>query len=176
MNEVVDFINLNRDRYIEELKAYLTIPSISALPEHAGDVRRAAQFTADALATAGLENLVFRNGTVGSIIYPGALFKVGGAVYGINSSAVIRNCRFEQNRSDYGGGAYLIYSNMLVEDCVFASNTGISQGGGLMVFDTTGIVRSCTFTANQCGIAGIGGRHRARSPHHCQFARNRPHL
>jgi acetylornithine deacetylase/succinyl-diaminopimelate desuccinylase-like protein len=57
MNQVVDFINVNRDRYIEELKQYLAIPSISALPQHAGDVRRAAEWTADALRTAGLENV-----------------------------------------------------------------------------------------------------------------------
>ena len=42
MNDVLDFININRDRYVDELKQYLAIPSISALPEHAGDVRRAA--------------------------------------------------------------------------------------------------------------------------------------
>src|SRR5918911_1399047 len=42
MNQVVDFINVNRDRYVEELKQYLAIPSISALPQHAADVRRAA--------------------------------------------------------------------------------------------------------------------------------------
>ena len=47
--QVVDFINVNRDRYVEELKQYLAIPSISALPQHAGDVRRAAEWTADAL-------------------------------------------------------------------------------------------------------------------------------
>ena len=49
MNQVVDFINVNRDRYVDELKQYLAIPSISALPEHAGDVRRAAEWTADAI-------------------------------------------------------------------------------------------------------------------------------
>ena len=32
MNDVVDFININRDRYVDELKQYLAIPSISALP------------------------------------------------------------------------------------------------------------------------------------------------
>ncbi len=42
MNDVVDFINMNRDRYVEELKDYLAIPSISALPQHAADVRKAA--------------------------------------------------------------------------------------------------------------------------------------
>ena len=35
MNNVIDFINTNRDRYLDELKDYLAIPSISALPEHA---------------------------------------------------------------------------------------------------------------------------------------------
>ncbi|MFZ4749015.1 MAG: hypothetical protein ACOYMM_00770 [Phycisphaerales bacterium] len=116
-----------------------------------------ATFTGGEPATAGLESLVFRNATVGALIYKGALFKVGGAVYGRDSSAVIRNCRFEGNRSDYGGGAYLLYCNMLVEGCEFTGNTGIAQGGGLMVFGTTGTVRNCTFTGNQCGIAGVGG-------------------
>ena len=53
MNQVIDFINVNRDRYIDELKQYLAIPSISALPQHAADVRRAAEWTAEALRTAG---------------------------------------------------------------------------------------------------------------------------
>jgi hypothetical protein len=116
-----------------------------------------ATFSGGEPATAGLENLVFRNGTVGSLIYKGALFKVGGAVYGTNSSAFIRNCRFENNRSDYGGAVYLIYSSFLAEGCVFSGNTGVSQGGGMMVFGSTGAVRNCTFTANRCGVAGVGG-------------------
>ncbi|HZM58696.1 MAG TPA: dipeptidase [Vicinamibacterales bacterium] len=57
MNQVVDFINVNRDRYVEELKQYLAIPSISALPQHSGDVRRAAEWTGDALRTVGMENV-----------------------------------------------------------------------------------------------------------------------
>jgi hypothetical protein len=116
-----------------------------------------ATFSGGEPATAGLENLVFRNGTAGSLIYKGALFKVGGAVYGTNSSAFIRNCRFENNRSDYGGAVYLIYSSFLAEGCVFSGNTGVSQGGGMMVFGSTGAVRNCTFTANRCGVAGVGG-------------------
>jgi acetylornithine deacetylase/succinyl-diaminopimelate desuccinylase-like protein len=57
MNQVVDFINVNRDRYVDELKLYLAIPSISALPQHAADVRRAAEWTGEALKTAGLQNV-----------------------------------------------------------------------------------------------------------------------
>jgi acetylornithine deacetylase/succinyl-diaminopimelate desuccinylase-like protein len=57
MNEVVDFINVNRDRYVDELKQYLAIPSISALPQHSADVRRAAEWTADSLRGAGLQDV-----------------------------------------------------------------------------------------------------------------------
>src|SRR5262245_6462408 len=57
MNNVIDFINVNRDRYLEELKALLAIPSISALPEHAGDVRRCAEWCADEMRRVGLQNV-----------------------------------------------------------------------------------------------------------------------
>jgi acetylornithine deacetylase/succinyl-diaminopimelate desuccinylase-like protein len=53
-NKVVDFINLHRDRHVEELKDYLAIPSISALPQHKGDVVRCAEWTAKHLERIGL--------------------------------------------------------------------------------------------------------------------------
>jgi len=56
VNNVIDFINLHRDRYVEELKSYLAIPSISALPEHAADVRRCAEWTVNELQRIGLQN------------------------------------------------------------------------------------------------------------------------
>src|SRR5918996_6093265 len=57
MDKVVDFINVNRDRYIDELKRYLAIPSISALPEHKGDVRKCAEWTADEMRRIGLSTV-----------------------------------------------------------------------------------------------------------------------
>ncbi len=57
MDNVIDFINVNRDRYLEELKAFLAIPSISALPQHAGDVRRCADWCADEMRRIGLQNV-----------------------------------------------------------------------------------------------------------------------
>jgi acetylornithine deacetylase/succinyl-diaminopimelate desuccinylase-like protein len=57
LNDVVDFINVSRDRYLTELKDYLAIPSISALPQHASDVRRCAEWTADELRRVGLQNV-----------------------------------------------------------------------------------------------------------------------
>src|SRR5690349_4162850 len=57
MDKVIDFININRDRYLDELKAFLAIPSISALPEHAPDVRRCAEWCADEMRRIGLQNV-----------------------------------------------------------------------------------------------------------------------
>jgi acetylornithine deacetylase/succinyl-diaminopimelate desuccinylase-like protein len=57
MNDVIDFIYTNRDRYVEELKQFLAIPSISAMPEHQGDVRRCAEWAAAEMARIGLENV-----------------------------------------------------------------------------------------------------------------------
>jgi acetylornithine deacetylase/succinyl-diaminopimelate desuccinylase-like protein len=54
---VIDFINTSRDRYLEELTQYLAIPSVSALAEHAGDMRRCADWTADHLRAIGLQNV-----------------------------------------------------------------------------------------------------------------------
>src|SRR5215467_4413206 len=57
MTSVIDFIHTNRDRYVQELKQYLAIPSISAMPQHAGDVKRCAEWTADEMRRVGLENV-----------------------------------------------------------------------------------------------------------------------
>jgi acetylornithine deacetylase/succinyl-diaminopimelate desuccinylase-like protein len=57
MDNVIDFVNVNRERYLEELKAFLAIPSISALPEHAGDVKHCADWCADEMRRIGLHNV-----------------------------------------------------------------------------------------------------------------------
>lgn len=57
MNDVIDFIQASRDRYVAELTQYLAIPSISAMPEHRGDVRRCAEHTAAEMARIGLEHV-----------------------------------------------------------------------------------------------------------------------
>jgi len=57
MDSVIDFINTHRDRYLDELKTFLAIPSISALPEHAGDVRRCAEWCASEMQRVGLQHV-----------------------------------------------------------------------------------------------------------------------
>src|SRR5258708_4913431 len=58
MSQAIDtFVRENEERLLDELKAFLRIPSISTLPENKGDVERAARFVADSLKSAGLENV-----------------------------------------------------------------------------------------------------------------------
>jgi acetylornithine deacetylase/succinyl-diaminopimelate desuccinylase-like protein len=53
----IDFARKNKERFVAELKDLLRIPSVSTLPEHAFDVRRAAEFVAAELKRIGMENV-----------------------------------------------------------------------------------------------------------------------
>jgi acetylornithine deacetylase/succinyl-diaminopimelate desuccinylase-like protein len=68
-NTVVDFINLHRDRYVDELKAYLAIPSISALPAHHGDVVRCAEWTAEQMKRIGLAGVKLLDTPGNPVVY-----------------------------------------------------------------------------------------------------------
>jgi acetylornithine deacetylase/succinyl-diaminopimelate desuccinylase-like protein len=52
-----DWVDGERERILSTLCDWLRIPSISAQPDHADDVRASAQFTARLLAEAGLEHV-----------------------------------------------------------------------------------------------------------------------
>jgi acetylornithine deacetylase/succinyl-diaminopimelate desuccinylase-like protein len=53
----LEFAVANRARFLDELKALLRIPSISTLPEHEADTRRAAEFCAAELRRIGMEHV-----------------------------------------------------------------------------------------------------------------------
>ncbi len=57
MEKIKSFILDNFDNYLEELKEFLKIPSISTLTETRGDVVKAAEFVADRLKLAGLSRI-----------------------------------------------------------------------------------------------------------------------
>ena len=54
---IIDFIQTHRDRYVNELGEWLAIPSVSALPQHADDVRRAAEWAAAELTRIGMHQV-----------------------------------------------------------------------------------------------------------------------
>ncbi len=57
MQNVINFIKENENRYIEELKEFLRIPSISTQQENKQDIRRAADFVAEKLKIAGMNRV-----------------------------------------------------------------------------------------------------------------------
>ncbi len=57
MTSLETYITENENRFLEDLKGWLRIPSISTLPEHAGDIRRAAEYAADQLRHIGFEEV-----------------------------------------------------------------------------------------------------------------------
>lgn len=56
MSDHLTFLAGNHDRYVDELRDFVRIPSISALPDHQKDVRLAATWICDRLTQAGLEH------------------------------------------------------------------------------------------------------------------------
>jgi acetylornithine deacetylase/succinyl-diaminopimelate desuccinylase-like protein len=57
MHNVVQFIQKNSDRYINELREFCAIPSVSTKSEHKKDIERCAGWVADHLRKIGMENV-----------------------------------------------------------------------------------------------------------------------
>jgi acetylornithine deacetylase/succinyl-diaminopimelate desuccinylase-like protein len=55
--EVIEYVRENRDHYVSELKEYLSIPSISTLPENKKDVEAAARWLKAQLESIGMERV-----------------------------------------------------------------------------------------------------------------------
>ena len=62
-----EYYTSHRDEFLDGLKEFLRIPSVS-LPEHKGDIARAAAFVADELKAAGLRNTVLIEGEGNPIV------------------------------------------------------------------------------------------------------------
>ena len=57
MPSAIAYAQQNQQRFLSGLKDLLRIPSVSTLPEHKEDIRRAAQFVADDMQRIGLEHV-----------------------------------------------------------------------------------------------------------------------
>ncbi len=57
MTTLETYITENENRFLEDWKGWLRIPSISTLPEHAGDIRSAAEYAADQLQRMDFEQV-----------------------------------------------------------------------------------------------------------------------
>jgi len=65
----MNYFQQHHQDYLEGLKAFLRIPSISTLSEHKPDIRRAAEFVRSDLAKAGLQNAELIEGQGNPLVY-----------------------------------------------------------------------------------------------------------
>jgi len=57
MEDALLFAQQNQESHLEELLAFLAIPSVSTQPKHRSDVKKAATWLAAKMDEAGLENI-----------------------------------------------------------------------------------------------------------------------
>jgi acetylornithine deacetylase/succinyl-diaminopimelate desuccinylase-like protein len=57
MTRLETYITEHEERFLDDLKGWLCIASISTLPEHVGDIQRAADYAADHMKRIGLEHV-----------------------------------------------------------------------------------------------------------------------
>ena len=57
MESVLAYIEANRERYLEELRRLLAVPSVSTNPENAADVHLAAEWLSEHMQSIGLEHV-----------------------------------------------------------------------------------------------------------------------
>jgi len=69
MKPVLSHIAKNKKRYLSELMEFLTIPSVSADPEYAKDVKKAAEFLKIRMTEAGLDNIKIYSTAGHPIVY-----------------------------------------------------------------------------------------------------------
>jgi acetylornithine deacetylase/succinyl-diaminopimelate desuccinylase-like protein len=85
MDALSAYLDANRDRFVEDLKAALRIPSISAQPEHRPDMQRCAQHLADELKSIGMTRAEVRPTAGHPLVYAewlGAPGKPTALIYG----------------------------------------------------------------------------------------------
>ena len=121
-----------------------------------GLITSIAKFTGGEPATAGVESLVFRSGTVGSRFTPATTFTVGGAIFATNTAAHIADCRFENCRADYGGAVYQLNGLFAWNNCVFVDNIANDEGGAVLVYNCTGSVLRRVFQLVILLVSGPG--------------------
>jgi acetylornithine deacetylase/succinyl-diaminopimelate desuccinylase-like protein len=69
MSKAMNYFQEHQQEYLDGLKAFLRIPSISTLSEHKPDLRKAAEFVRDELHRAGLQNASLIEGDGNPLVY-----------------------------------------------------------------------------------------------------------
>jgi len=113
--------------------------------------------------------------------YPGSRAN-GGGIYCYQSSPLITNCTFRENRftlggcgGGYGGGIYNLQSSPTLIECTFIENSAYYSGGGMYNSQSSPTLINCTFVGNSAYHSGGGMCNSLISPTliNCAFRFNR---
>jgi acetylornithine deacetylase/succinyl-diaminopimelate desuccinylase-like protein len=77
MHPAIRYIQQRRESFVEQLKAFVRIPSVSTKPEHKGDVGRAADWVAAEMRSIGLERVQIMPTAGHPVVYGDWLQAVG---------------------------------------------------------------------------------------------------
>jgi|GEM_PF-465947 len=116
------------------------------------------RFTGGEPAIAALECVTVRGGTSGSPVPNNPTVLVGGAIFGYNSAASVRDCFIQNNAAGFGGGAYFLNCTGSITNTVFRNNNASSDGGGLQVNQSAMNITDVVVESNICNSRG-GGIH-----------------
>ena len=75
--DLIEYIESKREENLNELKEFLRIPSVSAKSEHKTDIEKAAQWVAEKLRGAGLENIQITPTKLHPLVYGESLHAPG---------------------------------------------------------------------------------------------------
>ncbi|MBD3219012.1 MAG: hypothetical protein GF310_12120, partial [candidate division Zixibacteria bacterium] len=130
------------------------------------DPYRAFLFDSGEDSTSILEGFTIQNGwTTGS----------GGAIRCMNTSPIIRNCRFTNNHCAIHGGAIHYYesSGVVLESCVFEENTSSGWGGAVDFHEAGARIEFCTFIKDSANYGGGIHMHQSSADiNNCTFVNN----
>ncbi len=74
MEQVQNYLNANKQRFLDELLEILKIPSVSADPKHAGDIQKMAESVGTHLTKAGLDNVMLMPTPGNPVVYGEKIF------------------------------------------------------------------------------------------------------
>ena len=57
VNKALSYVRTNQEKFLNELKEFVAIPSISTLDENKGDMNRAAEWVANQLRSLNMNNV-----------------------------------------------------------------------------------------------------------------------
>ncbi len=69
VQQALDFVRANGERYLSELKDFVSIPSISTLDENKPDVQRAAEWVAEQLRSLGMDKVQIMPTALHPVVY-----------------------------------------------------------------------------------------------------------